>query len=117
MSFARPRLFLGISPRLFTKYNSPSLRSHRRLLSTEGDPVPDDLDDGLTSGIDARRPHHLVTPRIFDANGKELDAYKGGPSAIEKAVHFFFITEIFSGETTLPFTYKNLTVRSQGCGS
>jgi hypothetical protein len=36
-----------------------------------------------------------------DEPGKELDRYKDGPSAIEKAVHIFFLTEILRGARAL----------------
>jgi NADH dehydrogenase (ubiquinone) Fe-S protein 8 len=32
-----------------------------------------------------------------DEAGKSVNPYKGGPSAIDKAVHLFFFTEILRG--------------------
>jgi len=108
MSFARPRLLMGLSPRLHLAAPSLSLRSSlaHRLMSTSTrslaqyapGPATKTSHDGLTSDIENRSSR--VAPRhepIFDAQGNELDPYKGGPSAIDKAVHLFFFTEIIRG--------------------
>lgn len=108
MSFTRSRALLDISSRRltassFSKLPSSVLLTRRRLISTSrcvrGE-VPLGLNDGLTSGINERYQLKRTTPgppRIFDAQGRELDPYKGEPSALSKAVHYFFLTEIFRG--------------------
>ncbi|CAK5262485.1 unnamed protein product [Mycena citricolor] len=53
--------------------------------------------DGLISDLTIKKHHKSKTPRKFDAQGNELDAYAGGPSAVDKAVHLFFFTEIIRG--------------------
>ncbi|KAJ7087404.1 NADH-quinone oxidoreductase [Mycena crocata] len=53
--------------------------------------------DGLISDLTIRKHRREQTPRVFDAQGNELDPYKGGQTAIDKAVHLFFFTEIIRG--------------------
>ncbi|KAJ7044660.1 NADH-ubiquinone oxidoreductase 23 kDa subunit [Mycena alexandri] len=61
--------------------------------------VPNYLDsaDGLISDLVVRKHKRSATPRQWDANGNELDVYKDGPGALDKAVHLFFFTEILRG--------------------
>lgn len=47
---------------------------------------------------DAFPTHRTATYATAAASGKETNPYKGGPSAIDKAVHLFFFTEIVRGE-------------------
>lgn len=79
----------------------------------------------LATRLAATRPSVIVAPRLLSTNssqraqpvhssnaqishshsraastnasGDYVDPYKGGPSAIEKAVHLFFFTEIMRG--------------------
>ena len=44
-----------------------------------------------------KSPHGTGTLSAEDEPGKDLDPYKGGQSAIDKAVHLFFFTEIIRG--------------------
>ena len=44
--------------------------------------------------------------------GKDYDPYKDGPSAIDKAVHLFFFTEIIRGECHRPFLPRKNPSRS-----
>ncbi|PPQ65363.1 hypothetical protein CVT24_011473 [Panaeolus cyanescens] len=102
--FSRTRLLVGLQPRLVFAQQGSAVRSAviaRRLISsstcsnaqhTHGHTPP------LTSGIDQRTSHHPAPPKPqYDAQGNELDAYKDGPSALDKAVHLFFFTEIIRG--------------------
>ena len=51
----------------------------------------------LSSGINDRASHAPSHPREYDAHGHELNPYRNGPSALDKAVHLFFFTEIIRG--------------------
>ncbi|KAJ7167516.1 hypothetical protein C8R46DRAFT_898901 [Mycena filopes] len=61
--------------------------------------VPNYLEsaDGLISDLVVRKHKRAHTPRQWDADGNELDVYKDGPGAVDKAVHLFFFTEILRG--------------------
>ncbi|KAF8076657.1 NADH-quinone oxidoreductase [Lyophyllum atratum] len=109
MSFARPRVLVGLQPRLLLFPGTTSIRSAilaHRLLSTstrtpaqhvQGPPTTDSH-DGLTSGVGDHSHRHAPSPApIYDAHGNELNPYKDGPSSIDKAVHLFFFTEILRG--------------------
>ncbi|KAG6817873.1 hypothetical protein H0H87_001705 [Tephrocybe sp. NHM501043] len=106
MSFIRPRVVLGIQPRFILAPRTPSVRAAivaHRLLSTSTilraqHAHPDNSYHALQSGISAREHKHApATEPIYDARGKELNPYEHGPSAIDKAVHLFFFTEIIRG--------------------
>ena len=103
MSFSRTRLILGLQPRLvFAARAGPALGA-RRLISSSSctgaqhhhykEPL-----ETLTSKIDERQSHgaHLL-PAETDAQGNTLNSYRHGPSALDKAVHLFFFTEIIRG--------------------
>jgi len=79
MAFARPRMPLGLSPRLLLYRSNPSLVSYR-LLSTSRS---------------AAAAHHHNHGALTES--KQGNPYKYGPSAIDKAVHLFFFTEILRG--------------------
>lgn len=52
----------------------------------------------LSSGLDERSGHtHHRSDVEYDAQGNEINPYKNGPSALDKAVHLFFFTEIIRG--------------------
>ncbi|THH22124.1 hypothetical protein EUX98_g8252 [Antrodiella citrinella] len=45
----------------------------------------------------ADHSHHAHSLPLTAKHGDDINPYKGGPSAIEKAVHLFFFTEILRG--------------------
>ncbi|KAF8897813.1 Ndufs8, NADH:ubiquinone oxidoreductase 23 kd subunit [Infundibulicybe gibba] len=105
MSFARPRVILGLGTRFQVSSWQSILHSsilNRRLLSTstciraqhtQGPPTAQSH-DGLTSGIGGRQHAH---PSSQLSHSGDLNPYKDGPSALNKAVHLFFFTEIIRG--------------------
>ncbi|TFK68192.1 NADH-ubiquinone oxidoreductase 23 kDa subunit [Pluteus cervinus] len=102
MSFARPRVFAGLQHRLVLAPRSSVTRSQLlayRLLSTSSNRHAQHVQKPeLTSDLTNRTPHrHGVSTPQYDPQGNEIDPYKGGPSAIDKAVHIFFFTEIIRG--------------------
>ena len=123
--FSRPRLVLGLQPRIFIKAPVASGRTAlvaRRLISNstcshaEHDHRKPKLEH-LSSGIEERLAHsaHLLEPE-HDSQGNELNAYRHGPSALDKAVHLFFFTEIIRGKCTVHFSTTWL-ICYKGCGS
>lgn len=77
----------------------------RRLISTSG-----------VSRAQQSSPHHDHSHE--HRSDPLINPYKGGPSALDKAVHFFFLTEIFRGVSTKPWNlmmYLNLFCRSVDC--
>ncbi|KAK7054154.1 hypothetical protein R3P38DRAFT_3305573 [Favolaschia claudopus] len=104
MSLVPPRLLVPVGVfRSIAASSSRTILVSRRLQSTQSERPPHSIPnylesaDGLISDLTARKHHRDRTPRKFDAQGNELDAYKEGPSAIDKAVHLFFFTEIIRG--------------------
>ncbi|GLB34053.1 putative oxidoreductase [Lyophyllum shimeji] len=108
MSFARPRVLVRLQPRLLISPRTTAVRSavlaHRLLSSstralaqhTQG-PTRSNSPDALSSGL-GKSLHHVPSPEtVYDAQGKEVNPYKDGPSSIDKAVHLFFFTEILRG--------------------
>jgi NADH dehydrogenase (ubiquinone) Fe-S protein 8 len=114
MSFARIRLAARIASHL--RFPSPngnqsSLIAYRLLSTTSrrshAEPVnvkhhqdhfpPDRLDP--SGGL--RSPPGTAMLSAQDEAGKSVNPYKGGPSAIDKAVHLFFFTEILRGMNVL----------------
>ncbi len=52
----------------------------------------------LASRLGEQAGHTQPTTTVgYDAYGNEIDPYKNGPSALDKAVHLFFFTEIIRG--------------------
>ncbi|KAF8969418.1 Ndufs8, NADH:ubiquinone oxidoreductase 23 kd subunit [Flammula alnicola] len=102
---SRTRLVLGLQPRLvLTARANPALSAlvARRLISNSScsHAQHDNKQtlEHLTSGIGERHSHNAhVLPREVDAQGNELNPYRHGPSALDKAVHLFFFTEIIRG--------------------
>lgn len=99
MSFARPRLALGLAPRILATQRSAALRSsivaYRNIHSTHC---------SHAEHIDSRFEGPIRSPPLGagsltakDEPGKDIDPYKDGQSAIDKAVHLFFFTEIIRG--------------------
>ncbi|KAJ7228344.1 NADH-quinone oxidoreductase [Mycena pura] len=104
MSAIPPRFLLPVG--LLRTIAAPRVRlvplSHRLQSThahTQARSTPNYLEsaDGLISDLTIRKHRREPAPRRFDAQGNELDPYKGGPSAIDKAVHLFFFTEIIRG--------------------
>jgi len=100
MSFSRSYAALGLNNRLVISRTLASRRSatliatrlHSTTPSRRAEPAPDYL---ATAGT--RSPRNTGN---LDANAepdKYVNPYKDGPSAIDKAVHLFFFTEILRG--------------------
>lgn len=102
MSLARPRLGVGLSHRLLTPQRSIALRSalitYRSISSTRcSHAEPLDRHGSLEGPVKIRSPAATGTLTAQDEPDKHIDSYKDGPSAIDKAVHLFFFTEILRG--------------------
>jgi NADH dehydrogenase (ubiquinone) Fe-S protein 8 len=103
--FSRTRLVLGLQPRLVLAPRATSVRSAlaaRRLLSTSTSTHaqfdPKHQLEHLSSGIEDRQAHQIPhAPHQYDAQGVPINPYVNGPSALDKAVHLFFFTEIIRG--------------------
>ncbi|EIW82285.1 NADH-quinone oxidoreductase [Coniophora puteana RWD-64-598 SS2] len=104
MSFARPRLALGLSPRAFTVSPHAQLRASAlafRQLSTTRRALAEPVEQrGRFEGPTAIKSPSLGSGGLTAADepGKDVNPYKDGPSAIDKAVHMFFFTEILRGK-------------------
>jgi len=109
MTFARQWLALGIATHLraLPRLNSsPSSLIAYRLLSTTS---PRSLAEPINvkheepyhghrlDPADLKSPHETATLSGEDEPGSTVNPYHGGPSAIDKAVHLFFFTEIMRG--------------------
>ncbi|KAF9226697.1 Ndufs8, NADH:ubiquinone oxidoreductase 23 kd subunit [Gyrodon lividus] len=102
MSFARPRLGVGLSPRLLTAQRSTALRSaliaHRNISSTRCSHAELlDKPGRLEGPVNIKSPVATGNLTAQDEPDKHTDLYKDGPNAIDKAVHLFFFTEILRG--------------------
>ena len=103
MSFARALVAAGPSARLAAGRvtASRSLALAYRWHSTtprlqQAEPLKPK--DHLEPGPPIRSPSSKTASfTAADEAGKDYDPYKDGPSAIEKAVHLFFFTEIIRG--------------------
>jgi hypothetical protein len=103
--FSRTRLVLGLQPRLVFAPRATSIRSAlaaRRLVSTSSCAHaqfdPKHQLEHLSSGIEERQAHQIPhAPHEYDAQGVPINPYVNGPSALDKAVHLFFFTEIIRG--------------------
>ncbi|KAF8812217.1 Ndufs8, NADH:ubiquinone oxidoreductase 23 kd subunit [Phlegmacium glaucopus] len=101
--FSRPNIVVGLQPRIVFAARHAASRSPlvtRRLISNSTCSHAEHASRptlGLTSGIDERTSHVRPHPREYDAHGNELNPYRNGPSALDKAVHLFFFTEIIRG--------------------
>ena len=104
MSFARPGLGVGLSHRLLTPQRSAALRSafitYRNISSSRcSHAEPLNKHASLEGPVRIRSPADTGTLTAQDEADKHTDSYKDGPSAIDKAVHLFFFTEILRGES------------------
>lgn len=123
---SRSRLVLGLQPRLVLSTRAtPALSAlvARRLISSSSCSHAEHDDrqrlEPLTSGIEDRQSHNAhLRPREFDEQGLELNPYRNGPSALDKAVHLFFFTEIIRGAFE-PLTASRILIflsRHVDCG-
>lgn len=104
MSLARPRLGIGLSHRLLTPQRSAAIRSasitYRNISSTRcSHAEPLSRHGSLEGPVKIRSPASTGTLTAQDEPDKHTDSYKDGPSAIDKAVHLFFFTEILRGRS------------------
>src|SRR6266704_4642191 len=102
MSLVPSRFIVGLRPytRIIntTQYTCSSLQAQRLLsTSTSSHAQHSPQKPNLSSGIEDRSHRHHETMHIYDAQGNEVNPYKDGPSALDKAVHLFFFTEIIRG--------------------
>ncbi len=100
MSFAR---IVGLQPRILaaaTRHTHINAVITRRLSSTSCSHAEHRPE--LQSNLEERIAHRNHQPPAveYDAQGLEVNPYRNGPSAIDKAVHLFFFTEILRG---IPF--------------
>jgi len=97
MSFTR---VVGLQPRILTaatRHTPINAFITRRLLSSTACSHAEhhpSLESNLEEKV--HRHHQRLAPQ-YDAQGVEINPYKNGPSAIDKAVHIFFFTEIIRG--------------------
>ncbi|KAJ8503175.1 hypothetical protein ONZ45_g11089 [Pleurotus djamor] len=103
MRTPRTWLPMGVAPRFSTIIVSSSAPRTaliaRRLISTStpacAEPLRHIPRDGLVSDLDTKV--NRMRGHAEAAAAGDIDPYKGGPSAIDKAVHLFFFTEILRG--------------------
>jgi hypothetical protein len=121
MSFAR---IAGLQPRILAavaRQTQPNILVSRRLLSSSSRTHAEHTSDGgLQSNLDEKvnraRARAHTTP-TYDAHDLTIDPYRNGPSAIDKAVHLFFFTEIIRGIPSVNskgFLALNV-IRNVGC--
>lgn len=99
MSLARPRLGVGLH-RLLTPQRSIAFCStsvtYRNISSTRRSHA-EPLHGNLEGPVKIRSPAATGTLTAQDEPDKHTNSYKDGSSAIDKAVHLFFFTEILRG--------------------
>jgi NADH dehydrogenase (ubiquinone) Fe-S protein 8 len=100
MAFARPRIPLGLSPRLALIARPSSwklaLAAHRQISTTRCSHAEHAPKDHLPQPS-LRSPSGTGTLSAKDEPGNYVNPYKDGPGALDKAVHLFFFTEIIRG--------------------
>ncbi|KAI0375878.1 NADH dehydrogenase Fe-S protein 8 [Pilatotrama ljubarskyi] len=99
MSFVRALVAAGPSARLATSRATASrlALAYRWHSTAPRDPLlTNKHKDHLEPEVPLRSPP-ARTYSAVDEPGKDYDPYKDGPSAIDKAVHLFFFTEIIRG--------------------
>lgn len=126
MSFLRASLVAGPSSRLvqarLANVGAQAMLARRMLSHTPRlqaqAPKHSDVHhpvDHLGMGAQVRSPPLTFPPDV--KHGDDIDPYKGGPSAIEKAVHLFFFTEIIRGvySVNLSFVFNQVVLRINSC--
>lgn len=93
LAAARPMVFRQANPRLTALAARRLLSTSSRVQAQPVQPFRSQSPDYLPEPKKPRSPS-INTP----FPGEYTNPYKGGPSAIEKAVHLFFFTEILRGE-------------------
>jgi hypothetical protein len=129
MSFARQRLALGVANRLRVlpcSNTAPlSLVSYRYISTTlprlHAEPINVKHEERFHGHrLDPpafKSPHGTGTLTAENEAGKDVNPYKGGPSAIDKAVHLFFFTEIIRGAYVVNLkTLDRTDINTQACG-
>lgn len=112
MSLARSRLGVGLShrfldPQRFIVFHSAS--AYRNISSTRCTRAePLDRHGTLEGPVRIRSPAATGTLTAQDEPDKHTNMYEGGPSAIDKAVHLFFFTEILRGRPRHGMTGQRL---------
>ncbi|KXN92297.1 NADH-ubiquinone oxidoreductase 23 kDa subunit, mitochondrial [Leucoagaricus sp. SymC.cos] len=97
MSFAR---LVGLQPRILavtTRNTSTNSLISRRLISSSSCSHAQHIPGGLQSNLDEKVNRNRGHAASSDVMNLEVDPYRNGPSAIGKAVHIFFFTEILRG--------------------
>lgn len=100
MSFVRQLGVVGLSARLLSAQRQTTLRSlpvvYRNARYLHAEPLER---PGRLEGPQSIKSPSLGTGTLTakDEPDKDFDPYKNGPSAIDKAVHLFFFTEIIRG--------------------
>ena len=70
---------------------------------------PKHTHDHLHAPAGVRSPSlKTATFTAADEPGRDVDPYKGGPGALEKAVHLFFFTEILRGQAAFSILFSHL---------
>lgn len=100
--YSRFNLVVGLQPGIAFaarhSFSSSTLVSRRRISNSNCSYAEHaSRSSSLSSGINGRASHAPSLPREYDAQGNELNPYRNGPSALDKAVHLFFFTEIIRG--------------------
>ncbi|KAI0335689.1 NADH dehydrogenase Fe-S protein 8 [Cubamyces sp. BRFM 1775] len=100
MSFVRALVAAGPSARLAAGRVTASRFALAHRWHSTGSPRDPLLAEKHKQHIDSVPPIRSPPARMYtaaDEPGKDYDPYKDGPSAIDKAVHLFFFTEIIRG--------------------
>ncbi|KAK7470362.1 ndufs8, ubiquinone oxidoreductase 23 kd subunit [Stygiomarasmius scandens] len=101
MSFARHQLLVGLAPRLRQFPLSPSLSIIQRSISTSRCAHAEHHEHHRTESLhsDMKLLHNRKGNKapLWADRSADLEKYKQGPSALDKAVSLFFLTEIFRG--------------------
>ncbi len=124
--FSRTRLAVGFQPTI-SRVVGPSsacraLTVHRLLSNSSRARVEHSnyshrpkASPSLSSGLEERMGYAHDGPAVeHDSRGSEIDPYKNGPSALDKAVHLFFFTEIIRGTCSRLQHLRESHRRSQG---
>lgn len=119
MSLARSLRAIRLTPRIATLSPTsilPRLVVYRTFTTTKRllADVKDAKSDQLSS---FKSPSGTATLTAHEDSTSAVSHYKGGPSALSKAVHLFFFTEIIRGMQVLPYSGMNADPLIQGCGS